>query len=216
MSCEYLVYCHFIQWLSGVLVIDGILSLQMLEMYVIFFCFISKKEMKHFITAESAVLIKVARVLKSIFLLKTGMFFSWRPIKKDSVTPYVLFDEYRQFYPLCFYPWRPIKKQQRYPLCFFSWRPIKNDSYPSCFIWEKRQSLCFFSWRPIKNNSVTPYGFFHDDQRKTTVSPLMFHFIKTTYLLIDKYRQCYPLCFFSWRPIKNNSVAPYVFFHDNQ
>jgi hypothetical protein len=59
-----------------VLVIDGILSLQMLEMYVIFFCFISKKEMKHFITAESAVLIKVARVLKSIFLLKTGMFFS--------------------------------------------------------------------------------------------------------------------------------------------
>ena len=25
----------------------------------------------------------------------------------------------------------------------------------------------------------------------------------------------YPLCFFSWRPIKNNSVTPYVFFHDD-
>jgi hypothetical protein len=116
--------------------------------------------------------------------------------------------------------------------------------------------LLFFSWRPIKNNSVTPYGFFHDDQRKTTVSPLMFHLIKTTVLplmfhlintivvfffmttnkkrqfyplyFIWQRQQCYPLSFFSWRPIKNdsvtpyilfdkgNSVTPYVFFHDDQ
>lgn len=36
MSCEYLVYCHFIQLLSGVLVIDGILSLKCWKFYVTF------------------------------------------------------------------------------------------------------------------------------------------------------------------------------------
>jgi hypothetical protein len=44
----------------------------------------------------------------------------------------------------------------------------------------------------------------------------------------NKKQQCYPLCFFSGQPIKNdtvtpydlfdkdNSVTPYVFFHDDQ
>ena len=69
------------------------------------------------------------------------------------------------------------------------------------------KKLCFFSWRPIKNNSVTPYVFFHDDQRKKQQCyPLCFFFMTT-----NKKRQCYPLCFFSWRPIKNNSVTPCVF-----
>ena len=114
-------------------------------------------------------------------------FFSWRPIKNESVTPYVFFmttKEKQQCYPLCFFSWRPIKKQQCYPLCFFSW------------------------WL-MKNNSFTPHGFFHDDQRKTTMLSLMFHLIKTTvlpfmffFMTTNKKQQCYPLCFFSWRPIK--------------
>ena len=100
----------------------------------------------------------------------------------------------QQFYPLCFYSWRPIKKQQCYPLCFLSWRPIKNNSVAPYVFFHDDQS----------KTSVTPYGFFHDDQRKTTVSPLMFHLIKTTVL---------PLMFFFPRWLmKNNSVTPYILF----
>ena len=135
-------------------------------------------------------------------------------------------------------------------MIFFMMTNKKQQYYP----------LCFFSWRPIKNNSVTPYGFLHDDQRKTTVLPLIFHLIKTTvlplmfhlikttvslcffswrlikndsylifyltkttvlplmffFMTTNKKQQCYPLCFFSWRPIKNNGVTPYVFFHEDQ
>ena len=93
-----------------------------------------------------------------------------------------------------------------FPSCFFSWRPIKNDSV----------TPCFFSWRPIKNDSVTPYGFFHDDRRKTTVSTLMFHLIKTTVIPLmlfshdDWWKIIYltRTIFFSWRPINNNSGTP--------
>jgi hypothetical protein len=67
--------------------------------------------------------------------------------------------------------------------------------------------LCFFSWRPIKNDSVTPYVFFHDDQSKTTVLPLMFFFMTT-----KEKQQCYPLRYFSWRRKKDNSVTLYVLF----
>ena len=28
----------------------------------------------------------------------------------------------------------------------------------------------------------------------------------------NKTQQCYPLCFFSWRPIKNDIVTPYILF----
>ena len=123
-------------------------------------------------------------------------FFSWRPIKNDSVAPYILFEKDNSVTPFFFFM-TTNKKQQCYPLCYFSWRPIKNDSVTPYVSLDKNNSVTphvsfdknvsvtpcvFFSWRPKKNNSVTPYGFFHDDQRKTTVSPLMFHLIKTTVL----------------------------------
>ena len=121
------------------------------------------------------------------------------------------------------------KKRQCYPLCFFSSRPIKNDTVTPCVLFmttnEKQQCypLCFFPCRPIKNNSVTPYVLFHDDQRKETVLTPIFYLINVDsvticiyFMTADKKRQSYPLCFFSWRPIKNNSVAPYVFFHVDQ
>ena len=73
---------------------------------------------------------------------------------------------------------------------FFMTTNKKQQCYP----------LCFLSWRPIKNNSVTPYVFFHDDQRKTTVSPLMFHLIKTTVLPPMLYSTHF------------DSVTPYGFF----
>ena len=100
-----------------------------------------------------------------------------------------------------------------FPLCFFSWRPIKNDSVTP---------YVFFHDDQLKNDSVTLYGFFMTTEKervlsftfhliKTTVLPLMFFFMTT-----NKKHQCYPFCFFSWRPIKNNSVTPCVFFHNNQ
>ena len=104
------------------------------------------------------------------------MFFSWRPIKNDSVTPYVSFD--------------------------------KNDSVTPHVSFDK-------------NDSVTPCVFFHDDQRKTTVSPPMFYLINidsvTPYIYFmtaDKKRQL-PLMFFPCWPIKNDSVNPHVSFDEN-
>ena len=72
----------------------------------------------------------------------------------------------------------------------------------------------FFSWQQIKNDASV-----------------------TLYVSFDKKRQCYPLCFFAvmtdenilfdkdnfFKYVtpyilidKNNSVTPYVFFHDDQ
>ena len=114
---------------------------------------------------------------------------------------------------------------------FFMTTNKKRQCYP----------LCFFSWRPIKNDSVTPCGFFHDDQLKTTVLPLKFFFMttykkrlifyltKTTVLPLmlffmktNKKQQCYHLWFLSWRPttvlppmfylMNIDSVTPYVYF----
>ena len=88
---------------------------------------------------------------------------------------------------------------------FFVMTNTKQQCYP----------LCFFSWRPIKNYSVTPYGFFHEDQRKTTASPFMFHLIKTTVLpllfffMMTKEIQQYPPMFYL---ININSVTPHVYF----
>ena len=99
--------------------------------------------------------------------------------------------------PLMFFFMTTNKKRQCYPLCFFSWRPIKNDS-------------------------VTPCVFFHDDQRKTTVLPLMFLFMTTNKITTVlplmfhlKKTTVLPLMFCSWRPIKNDSVTPYVSFDEN-
>ena len=65
-----------------------------------------------------------------------------------------------------------------------------------------------------KNNSVTPYVFFHDDQRKTTVSPPMFYLINIDnvtpyvyFMTADKNRQL-PLMFFPCSPIDNDSGTP--------
>ena len=112
------------------------------------------------------------------------------------------------------------KKQQCYPLCFFSWRPIKNDSVTPYvfFMTTNKKQQCY------------PLCFFHDDQRKTTVSPLMFHLVKTTVLPpmfysihFDSVTTCFilniltvlPLMGFSWRQIKNDSVTLHVSFDKN-
>ena len=89
--------------------------------------------------------------------------------------------EKQQCHPSCFIWW----KRQCYPLfysihfdplCFFPWLMKNNSVTPYILLC---YPLCFFSWRPIKNNSVTPCGFFHDDQRKTTVLRPMFFFMTT-------------------------------------
>ena len=140
------------------------------------------------------------------FSIISLMFFFMTTKKYDSVTPYGFFmttDKKRQYYSL-----------------YFIWQ--RQQCYP----------LCFSSWRPIKNNSVTPYGFFHDDQRKMTVSPLMFHLIKTTVLPLMFHlikTTVLPLVFFfhddqrkttvlppMFYLINIDSVTPYVFFHDDQ
>ena len=76
--------------------------------------------------------------------------------------------------------------------------------------------LMFFFMMADKNNSVTPYGFFHDDQRKTTVSPLMFHLIKTTVLppmfYLINIDSVTPYIFFPWWLMKNYSDTPYILF----
>ena len=141
------------------------------------------------------------------------------------------------------------RKQQCYPWCFFHDDQRKTTVSPLIFHLIKTTVLppMFYS---IHFDSVTPYGFFmmtdkndsvtlyvhlikttvlplmffsHDDWWKTTVLPLIFYLTKTTvlpfmffFMTTNKKRQCYPLCFFSWRPIKNYSVTPYVFFHDDQ
>ena len=90
------------------------------------------------------------------------------------------------------------------------------------------------SWRQIKNDSVTLYVSF---DKNDSVTPYVFFPTMT-----DEKQQCYPvyfilqwqiylffqICFFSWRQIKydivtpyilfdkDNSVTPYVFFHDDQ
>ena len=130
-------------------------------------------------------------------------------INIDSVTPYVYF-------------MMADKKWQSYPLCFFSWGPIKNNSVTPYILFDKDIFLfinVFFSWRPMKNESGTPVDVFAGMRiwavssinlrtyQCTIKTPLMFFFMTA-----DKTHECFPLCFFSWRPIKNNSVTPYVFF----
>ena len=119
---------------------------------------------------------------------------------------------------------------------FFMTANKKRHCYPLYFIWQRQQCypLCFFSWRPIKNNSDTPYvsfnkndsvthyGFFHDDQRKTTVSPPMFYLINIDsvipyvyFMTADKKRQL-PLMFFPCWPIKTRVVPPLTFLRGSE
>ena len=140
-------------------------------------------------------------------------------------------DKKRHCYPVCFLitadkttvlPFKLFihddqKKTTVLPLMFFSWRPIKKrQCYP----------LCFFSWRPIKNDSVTPYVFFMTTYKKSTVLPLTNCLLLKYVMFVCAWPQMkfsygknnlylnYDL--FSWRPIKNGSVTPYTFFHDDQ
>jgi hypothetical protein len=79
-----------------------------------------------------------------LYFIWQGQFFFFQ------VFFFMTTNKIRPCYPLYFI-WQ---RQQCYPLCFFPWRPIKNNSV----------TPYVFSWRPIKNNSVPPYVFFHDDQ----------------------------------------------------
>ena len=116
--------------------------------------------------------------------------------------------------PLIFYLTRTIIYLFSNMFFFMTTNKLRQ-CYPLYFIWQRQQCypLCFFSWRPIKNNSVTPYVFFPDDQRKMTVSPLMFHLIKTTVLppvLFYTFRQCYPLWVFH-DDQRKTTVSPLMF-----
>ena len=128
---------------------------------------------------KTTVLPLIFYLTRTIFFFQI-CFFSWRPIKYDSVTPYILFDKDNSVTPYVFFM-TTNKKQQCYPLCFFSiMTDDKQQCYPLYFIWQGQLfiyfQICFFSWRPInydsvtpyilfdKDNSDTPYVFFHDDQ----------------------------------------------------
>ena len=82
-------------------------------------------------------------------------FFSRRPIKNNSVTPYVSL-------------MITNKKQQFYTHVLFSWPPIKNNSVTPYVL---------FSWPPIKNNSVTPCFIFMTSDKKQQCYPLCFIFM---------------------------------------
>ena len=99
-----------------------------------------------------------------VFLLFPFCFFSWRPIKNDTVTPYILFDKksvtlYVFFHddqrkttvlPLMFFFMTTNKKQQCYPLCFFSWWQIKNNNPYVFFMTTDRKRQCYplyFIWQ---------------------------------------------------------------------
>ena len=95
------------------------------------------------------------------------------------------------------------ENKQYYPLWFFSWRPKKNDIVTPYVSFDKNDSVTpHVSFD--KNDSVTPCDFFHDDQRKTTVSPPMFYLIN-----IDSVT---PYVFFPWWLMKNNRDTPYILF----
>ena len=132
------------------------------------------------------------------------MFFSWRPIKNDSVTPYVFFmttNKKRQCYPLYFI-WQ---RQQCYPLWFFSWRPKKNDTVTPHVPFGE-------------NDSVTPYVLFDKYQQ---CYPFCFFLTRTIILFFsnmfffmttNELRQCYPL-YFIWQRQQCDTL---FFFYDDQ
>ena len=123
----------------------------------------------------------------------------------------------QQCYPLCFFSWRPIKNNSVTPYVFFHDDQLKTTVLPLMvfFMTTNKKRFIFYLTKTTvlpsmlffmtTNQKQQCYSlcFFHDDQRKITVSPLMFHLLKTTVL---------PLMFFSWRPIKNDSVTPHVSF----
>ena len=133
-------------------------------------------------------------------------FFSWRPKKNDSVTPYVSFDKNDSVTPHVSFD----KNDRVTPCVFFHDDQRKTTVLPPMFYL-------------INIDSVTPYVFFHDDQRKTTVIPYI-----PLYFIWERIFIYFLIFIFSLRPIKydsvthyilfdkNNSVTPYVFIHDDQ
>ena len=59
--------------------------------------------------------------------------FSWRPIKYDSVTPYILFYKENSDTLYGFFSWRPIKNNSVTPYVFFITTDKKQQCYPLCF-----------------------------------------------------------------------------------
>ena len=122
-------------------------------------------------------------------------------------------------YPLCFI--RYISTVL--PLMGFSWWQIKNDDSVTLYVsFDKNDSITpyvFLPWWLMKILYFTrTISFFFSN-----MLPLIFYLTKTKvfnltffFMTTNKKQQCHSLCFLSWRPIKNNSVTPYVFFHDDQ
>ena len=117
------------------------------------------------------------------------------------------------------------KKRQCYPLCFFSWRPKKNNSVTPHVSFGENDSVtpCFiryistvlplmgFSWRQIKNDSVTLYVSFDKNDSVTPYVFLPWRLMKIFYLT-KTILFFFQICFFSWWPIKYDSVTPYILF----
>ena len=97
-------------------------------------------------------------------------FFSRRPIKNNSVTPYVslMITNKKQFYTHVLFSWPPIKNNSVTPYVLFSWPPIKNNSVTPYVL---------FSWPPIKNDC-----FMTDKKQQCFI-----------FMTSDKKQQCYPL-----------------------
>ena len=121
--------------------------------------------------------------------------------ENDNVNPYVfsMTDKKWQCYPLCFIFMTTNKKQHCYPLCLFPWRPIRP--------------LRFINDHQLKTTVLHSRFIILTTDKKWQCYPFRFIFMST-----DEKQQCYPLCFindhplhlFPWRPIKNDSVTPYV------
>jgi hypothetical protein len=128
-------------------------------------------------------------------------------------------DTKRQCYPLCIFPWRKIKSESVTPYVFFIMCVKKRQCYPYVLLDNDDK----------KNDSVTPYVLFNNERKKRPWCPLRFIWqrpIKNNSVFIgrclmffsmtkDKKRQCYPLCIFSWRVIKSDSVTPYVLLYND-
>ena len=85
-----------------------------------------------------------------VLLLFPLCFILWRPIKNDSVTPYILFDKDNSVTLYLFFH-DDQKTTTVLPLMFFFMTTNKKQQwYPLYFIWQRQQ--CY------------PLYFFHDDQ----------------------------------------------------
>ena len=130
-------------------------------------------------------------------------FFSRRPIKNNSVTPYVslmITNKKQQFYTHVLFSWTPIKNNSVTPYVFiFMTSDKKQQCYPLCFIFKTTVlPLVLFSWPPIQNDS-----FMNDKKQQCFI-----------FMTSDKKQQCYPLCFIFMTADKKQQCYPLFYFHD--